>query len=313
MDKGITIEDEIKCINCKGQSFQFVYQGRDRMHDISGEFSILECSNCGLFTLRPRLSPEEISAYYPDDYFSFVKAIEDESKIIQYIDRLLARERRVRKILKYSQGPGRILDVGCATGILLCGMQLRGWDCYGVEPDLKAVEYARTRFNLNVFHGTIRDADFPRDFFDVVTLMDVLEHIHDTENTLIEVHRILKPKGIILGIVPNAGAWERFFFGPCWGGWDVPRHYHVFTSVTIHQLLETHGFTDVKIFSFTGRHGAFMISLKFWLDEWRGPRWLKFIAYGFFGSLPVRMLMLPGFYISESLNKSSYLSFSARK
>ena len=309
----ISIQDEFTCINCGKQSYRFIYSVHDRLHGLPGEFKILRCVHCGLYTLRPKLTTEAIKAYYPKEYIAYVKAVEDEPGFIQYLDRLLAREKRVRQIIKRSKAPGRILDVGCATGILLSGMQRRGWECYGVEPDLKSAEYACQRFGLDIYPGYLEDALYSENFFDVVTMMDVLEHVYDPINTLQEVNRILKNGGILIGSLPNADAWERYLFGPYWVGWEVPRHYRTFTPETIQQLLKAQGFKEVEIFSFTGRQGAFLISLKFWMQDWHVPNWIKKLVSGIFGSFPIRVAMLPGFYLSERMNKSTILSFLARK
>jgi len=313
MKKKTIITDEFGCINCGGVLFRFHFYGFDRLYGIPGKFQIIECDNCGLFAVRPRLSPGDVKPYYPENYFNFIKAVEDEEKIFRFIDRLYAREKRVHQIIKRTKGTGRILDVGCATGILLSGMQKRGWECYGVEPNQKAAEYARERFGLDVYEDYLENTAFPNDWFDVVTFMDVLEHIYDPVRTLNEVHRILKPEGVCIGTLPNANAWEKSFFGPYWIGWDVPRHYHIFTPVTIRQLLEANGFERVQIFSFTGRHGAFMLSVENWLGDWSGPRWLRSLINFTLGSLPARILMLPDYYISEQLNQSTIFSFAAQK
>jgi SAM-dependent methyltransferase len=239
--------------------------------------------------------------------------VEDETGFFKYLDRWRARERRVKQILKRSNGQGRILDVGCSTGIFLSGLQRHGWECYGVEPDLKAAEYARKRFGVEVFHGYLEDAGFPDNYFDVVTMIDVLEHVYDPMSTLREVNRIVKLDGVFFGNLPNADAWERFLFEPYWVGWDVPRHYNVYTRKTVRQLLEAQGFKDVNLFSFTGRHGAFMLSLKFWLDDRGGPVLMKKLIINIIGSLPFRVLMLPIFILFERFNISTGLSFSARK
>ncbi len=313
MDDTISFKDDFYCINCGKQSFLLRYEGFDRLYGIPGEFNILECANCGLFSISPKLLPEDIVPYYPENYLCFLKAVEDETNLFRYLDRWRARERKVKQILRHVDTQGRILDVGCATGILLSGMQRYGWDCYGVEPDLNAAEYARNRFGLEVFYGQLEDAEFPDHYFDVVTMIDVFEHIYDPLMAMKEVLRILKPGGHFIGNIPNADAWERFLFGSYWAGWDVPRHYHVFTQRTISQLLETHGFTDVELFSFTGRHGTFMISMQSCLDVNFESEVLKKFIISIIGSLPFRFLILPYFIIVERLNKNSYLSFSARK
>lgn len=313
MQKEFPVNCDFNCVNCGEHSFLFRNKGHDRLYGIPGEFEILECAKCGLFSVSPKLPPKDIIRYYPEDYLCYVKAVEDETNIFKYLDRWRARERRVKQILKRSNTLGRILDVGCATGILLSGIQRYGWECYGVEPNLEAAEYARNRFGLEVFNGYLEDISFPDNYFDVITMMDVLEHIYDLTTTLKEVFRIIKPGGYFIGNIPNADAWERYLFGPHWVGWDVPRHYHVFTQKTIRQLLGAHGFTDVELFSFTGRHGAFMLSLYFWMEDKNGNVFLKKTIHFILGSFLFRLLMHPIFVLLEILNKSTTLSYSAKR
>ena len=313
MEEELLVKSDFNCINCGHGSFFFRYKGYDRLYGIPGEFQILECAKCGLFSISPKLSKAEIALYYPDNYLCYIKAVEDEKNIFRYFDRWRARERRVKQILKRSKTHGRILDVGCATGILLSGMQRYGWECYGVEPNLEAAEYARNRFGLEVFNGYLEDTAFPDDYFDVITMMDVLEHIYDPIYTLKEVSRIIKPGGHFIGNIPNADALERSLFGPYWVGWDMPRHYQVFSRSTTRQLLERHGFNNVELFSFTGRHGAFKLSLKFWVEGKTGHVFLQKIIYLVLGSFFFRVIMYPFFILLEKSNLSTTLSYSARK
>ena len=313
MNDALIEQDEFSCINCAGHLYQEWHKGIDRLHGIPGTFQILKCVNCGLFTLRPKLLPQEIGKYYPDHYFSFVKAIEDEASFFRKLDRKIGLERRIRQVAKRAKKNGKILDIGCATGVFLNGMKSRGWVCYGVEPDRSAADYARKRFGLDIYHGYLEDAALPDDSYDVVTLFDVLEDTYDPLSILREIYRILKPDGTFIGIVPNAKAWENNWFGPYWVGWDVPRHYHVFTPETILQVLSICGFDHVELFSFTGRHGAFMLSVDFWLDELKAPELVKKLISIVAGSFPIRILLLPFFIILEKLNRTTSLSFSARK
>jgi 2-polyprenyl-3-methyl-5-hydroxy-6-metoxy-1,4-benzoquinol methylase len=62
---------------------------------------------------------------------------------------------------------------------------------------------AREKFGLNVTTGYLDEARFPTRFFDVVTMLDVIEHVTDPLNLLCEVHRILKNDGILLIKTPN--------------------------------------------------------------------------------------------------------------
>ena len=73
--------------------------------------------------------------------------------------------------------------------------QARGWDAWGVEPSTWASEQARGR-GLHVVTGTLSDAKVPENYFDVVTLWDVVEHLTDPAAELRNVHRVLKPGGV---------------------------------------------------------------------------------------------------------------------
>jgi len=90
--------------------------------------------------------------------------------------------------------PGRLLDVGCATGWLLDDARGRGWQAQGVELSEAAVRFARDR-GLEVHHGDLLDAHFPASSFDLVYMGDVLEHVSDCRATLAEVARVLRPGG----------------------------------------------------------------------------------------------------------------------
>ena len=94
------------------------------MHDMAfnnpGEFPLVQCRQCGLIYIRERPIPEGIKQYYPSDYNPYRTAIQDEpSCFLRW-----ARRRNIKKkrhiINNYSPAvPGRVLDVGCSTGIFL--------------------------------------------------------------------------------------------------------------------------------------------------------------------------------------------------
>ena len=269
-------------------------------------------NGCGLITVLPRKSAQEITLHYPENYAFYYQAIEDEKNWLKRLDRERGRERRCKEVLKRSVVKGRILDIGCATGIFLSGMQRHGWDCYGVEPSEYAANYAKMRFGLKVFHGYLEDMDYPDDYFDVVTLWDVLEHIPDPGRALDIIHRVLKPDGILICTLPNATGWERAWFREYWSGWDVPRHYNTFTPKTITTFLNNHHFMVKEIFSFTGRHGSFLMSIGFFLEDWRKPDWLKIGLLRLLQSLPFRVIIHPYYLLAESLNKSSTMTVCGR-
>ena len=97
----------------------------------------------------------------------------------------------------------RLLDVGCSIGDFLAQARDRGWDVTGMELGERATAYAREAHKLTVLQTTLEHARLPAERFDAVTLLSVLEHLPRPIETLREVHRILRPGGVLGMIVPN--------------------------------------------------------------------------------------------------------------
>lgn len=100
----------------------------------------------------------------------------------------------------------KILDLGCGTGETSYAIKKNGlanWIC-GVEGSPNAAELARRRLDL-VLEGDIEKLDFPfeENTFDVILLLDILEHLVDPWATLEKVTKLLKPNGVIITSIPN--------------------------------------------------------------------------------------------------------------
>ena len=301
------------CDLCHHSHFKALFLGSDRLHGKPGDFWVLECEDCGLYSLYPQPNQDQIAEYYPNTYISFPKAIEDEKSLLRRLDRSYGLEKRCREIIRCAGKRGRILDVGCATGIFLNGMRQRGWICLGVEPSFYAVNYARERFHLEVYEGYLEDVEYPDEWFDAITMWDVLEHVPNQEQVLDKIGHLLKRDGWLVISLPNAESWERFIFQKYWAGWDVPRHFHIFTPKTITRLLESRGFKVEKIKSFTGRHGVLVLNFQFLITEWKVPIWVKRTILTIIRSLFARVLTYPYYMVADACNKSSIMTVFAKK
>lgn len=302
-----------KCENCCGVAFSHVFSGGDKYFSGGEEFDFLRCEKCGLYQISPKLPQEEINQYYLDDYMCYLIAVDDEPKFFSKIDRNRGIEKRCRQVIRNNRDGRSIIDIGCATGNFLKAMKNHGWDCIGVEPNRKAANYARDRFGLDIISGYLPQDQLQSDSFDVVSIWDVIEHVYDPDVFLDEVIRILKPGGIIIGSTPNAVSLERYLFGQFWAGWEVPRHYRCYTPKLLISLLQRKNLENINVFSFIGRHGVFMLSLDFWLNDWGGPLWLKKLIRAILGSMIIRIIFLPVFLILEIFNRSTVMSFTAEK
>jgi len=118
----------------------------------------------------------------------------------------VARRRILLSILNRYMGPDtagrrRILDVGCGTGTML-GYLAQFGDAEGVDVDAEAVGYCHARGLKHVSQSAADRLPFDNDSFDLVTTLDVVEHIDDDLGVLREVRRVLKPGGQLLLTVP---------------------------------------------------------------------------------------------------------------
>jgi SAM-dependent methyltransferase len=110
----------------------------------------------------------------------------------------------------------RVLDVGCGTGTMLSHLERYG-EVSGVEADEQAVEFCRGRGITAVQQADPPPLPFEDGRFDLVTALDVLEHVEEDERLLAEMRRVLRPGGVALVTVPA--------FRALWGSQDVISHH----------------------------------------------------------------------------------------
>jgi 2-polyprenyl-3-methyl-5-hydroxy-6-metoxy-1,4-benzoquinol methylase len=301
------------CALCGKDEPEQLHLGQDRAYGRPGQFPIVRCRNCDLVYVNPRPVLDAIGYYYPTNYEPYRKAPEEARFKIQQLHQRLKLRGRCLAVTRVRR-QGRLLDVGCATGTFLAEMRRYGdWQVCGVEPNQWAARYAQERLGLDVFHGHLSEASFPDGRFDVVTMWDVLEHLHDPRQTLAEIFRILKPDGFLICSVPNLDSIDAKLFGRFWIGLDVPRHLYVYSKHTLSAMLRAEGLQPRKFFCFYGRYTAFALSLRLVLREWvrseRARKWLDRILF-----VPVwRFLFLPYFYIIDELGKGVIVTVYAQK
>lgn len=305
--------ETVSCNLCGSARQELVWEGEDWAYGCPGRFTVVRCPDCGLIFLNPRPTPDEMDSYYPDDYEPYRRTISAlRSQVLDLVQRvkLRSRVRVVRRIAK----EGRLLDVGCATGGFIREMRRTGgWQVQGVEINADMVHFAREQLGLDVFRGRLEDARFPDETFDVVTMWDVLEHVHDPQATLQEVHRILRPGGLFLCSVPNADSLDARLFGRYWVGLDFPRHLYVYSPATLETLLRKTGLEPGCFFCFYGRYTTFALSVSRWLNAHIHSRaWqrrlrsiLLFPAF--------RYLTLPYFSLIDALKHGTIITVQAHK
>jgi 2-polyprenyl-3-methyl-5-hydroxy-6-metoxy-1,4-benzoquinol methylase len=236
-------------------------------------FSVVQCRHCNLSYVNPRPANKELHKYYPQkSYYAYQNnrlKISIKNKVKDYAaewasgyrtdttDKRTLWRLSISKIFQvvtrnfliglvsYKKG-GKILDVGCGNGNYLEWFKSRGWNVYGVEINEEASNICR-RKGINIYNGILQDAKFKEYFFDVVSLVQVLEHMPDPSSSIKEIYRVLKPNGILLIGVPNFGCFDRKLFKKDWIPLEVPRHLYHFELKSLIELLAHHGFEIKEI------------------------------------------------------------------
>jgi SAM-dependent methyltransferase len=134
-----------------------------------------------------------------------------------------------------------------------------GVEGIGLEVSPPLIQLVRERLG----EQAVMQADFarqPAGFFDVVALINVLEHVRSPSKMLREVVRLVKPGGIALIHVPNLGGLPARLTGRRWHQIEPLAHYYYFDSRTLQNLLRKSGFDPIARFSIVvagGIGGAF--------------------------------------------------------
>ncbi len=138
-----------------------------------------------------------------------------------------------------TNGARRILDVGCGTGTMLTYLARFG-DAQGVDIDPEAIEYCHARGLTKVSQSGADTLPFDNDTFDLVTALDVIEHIDDDLGAMRETRRVLRPGGRLLMTVPA----YRFL----WGRQDeINLHKRRYVAREVRNRLKSAGFDVEKL------------------------------------------------------------------
>ena len=153
------------------------------------------------------------------------------------------RERAGASVLfLHARDRGKLLDVGCGSGRFLAQMQALGWEVFGLEPDTRAARIARNQYDLNVICGIIEQAPILGESVDIIAMNHVIEHLSDPLAALVECRRILKSGGKLIVLTPNIRSLGRQIWRQYWRGWEIPRHFFLFSAKSLRVLIEQSGF-----------------------------------------------------------------------
>lgn len=302
----------IVCNSCGADDTLPVLTGRDLLHGLPGEFTLVQCNRCGLIYLNPQPTPEELEVYYPDDYEAHVGTKRQQLGWLRRIDYKYGIEKRYRAIMRYTH-VGRMLDIGCATGAFLDGMREHGWEVTGIEPGVQVAAYARAEMGLEIQNTTLEAAHLKPESLDLVTMWNVLEHLSDPQQALNRIRDALRPGGLLVFAIPSVESYDLRLFKRYWAGYDVPRHVFVFPPATLDKMVEAAGFDVLKRRCIYGTYNAFAYSARFAMNDQIASERLRSALTRFMLSLPVRVLMMPLSRVVDLLNRGTIMTWFCRR
>lgn len=196
-------------------------------------FKINKCKNCGLGITHQK-DIVDYQQYHRDQTY------QQYNQIFENIF-----QKRVNIITQHIKPPGKVLEIGSSTGILLKSLRDNGWRVTGVEPSKLAAQISVDR-GIKTLIGNFEDLNFKSQKFDLVIMNHVLEHLDDPELVVEKIKSVLKSKGWLYIDVPNFGSFSSKLLKINWPYLMPEEHLWHFTYKSLEKLLGNHGFQVVE-------------------------------------------------------------------
>ena len=249
MYKIIELEDSRCPLDCPAGD-DVVLVGKDRIHNLPGEFKVVRCRTCRLMRTNSRPTQKAMSFYYPDNYGPYI------GTQIDRIEKARSRFHMLRIIAKRifilnanrltNLKVGRMLEIGCASGGFMRDMAKKGWEVEGLEFSPMAAEAARG-LGYPVHTGSLEAAPAPNLPYDLIVGWMVLEHLHEPVLSLSKLRDWAKQDAVLALSVPNAGAWQFSLFRDKWYPLQLPTHLFHFTPETAKKVFAMGGWEITHI------------------------------------------------------------------
>lgn len=199
-------------------------------------FGLKQCGACGIVFVSPRPAPATVKAYYDALY---------NNASDQRSPREARRaQRHVARLGRYAPRPGRLLEVGAGDGYFLNAARAAGWQVEGLELSQPRVARARERFGLSLHSCELAASPFEGASFDAISMLQLLEHLHDPRAALKRANQLLRPGGVLILSTPNVLAYGRKRRDV--SSWQIPQHLFFFSPRTVVNAVESAGFTVVR-------------------------------------------------------------------
>lgn len=247
----------IKCPYCSNPSPKIRYD--------FDKCAIVRCLSCSLMWLYPIPEPHQIADVYGEEYYSnkaFLSSYKEDQiwGYVDYIAERINKQYGYQKLVRnaknmllsqqqeyFPQENQRWLDVGCGLGYLLDVAFDDGFSVTGVEFNSSAVEYICSKYKFDVRHGDITNIEFEK-LFDVISLMDVIEHLRDPFNVIKKIRELISEDGLlILTTMDSDGLVSRILGKRLEDFRRIREHLYFFSRKSLTDALSSNGWEVVAI------------------------------------------------------------------
>jgi SAM-dependent methyltransferase len=234
----------------------------------------MQCNSCNLVYLDPRPAASEFETIYPPTYHAFDFSKKEFGFVYNVRCRLEARRSLNR--CRHLKDDARILDVGCGDGFHLGLLRQYGnktWKLEGVDLDKKAVK-AATKAGLDVHLGRVQDVNLPENSYDMVFMIQTIEHLEDPPQVLKTIFKLLRKGGQLIIVTDNTDSIDfNWFKNGHWGGYHFPRHFNLFNRNSLTKLALDIGY-DIKDLTTIVSPVNWVYSIHNYLVDHKMPQWL---------------------------------------
>lgn len=272
---------ELVCPLCSSQKYLKYYA-------MPG-YRLARCLTCGMvWDFNPL---ENIGAIYDQTYF-----INDNAKggYANYVEGMSVNKKtfslRLKRFEEKLGKKGKILDVGCALGdFLLEAKKLKWKEVFGLEVSDYGARFAQER-GLLVKKGILENELYPKNYFDLITYQDVIEHVKDPLGEVKLAKKALISGGYIFLVTPDIDGLWRKLLGRLWYHYKPQEHIMYFSQKTLKKLLEKGGFKNIET-----RKTYHVLSIEYVLNRLRyyAPNffelWLKIVRKTFLRKLSFKL------------------------
>lgn len=242
----------MNCIYCNSSDSTQVIKLSDTFNE-QHYFDL--CHKCGIYYLNPQPTVSQLSRAYDESYYGA-----GDKKFNPTVERILDwfRKSKAQSLAKEISSGGRVLDIGCGNGNFLTFLgQSRNYELYGIEPEGKSAERAALNSEINLHKGYLSPDLYNNNYFDLITLIHVFEHLPNPKEVLETITKIAKDDATLIIEIPNINSWQSIVYKGMWLHLDPPRHLNMFPPEVLKREVELHGWQLQKEYYFSIQYSPF--------------------------------------------------------